>query len=65
MLIKRGNSTFKASDLVITKAKNLKSKPAINTDLEFGKSFTDHMFKIVWTKADGWGTPEITPYEPF
>ena len=65
MLIKRGNSSFKASDLVITKAKNLKAKPAISPDLQFGKNFTDHMFKIIWTKENGWGTPEIKPYEPF
>lgn len=65
MLIRRGNASFKASDLVITKAKNLRTKPSASADLEFGKQFTDHMFKIVWTKADGWGTPEIKPYESF
>ncbi|KAJ2892592.1 Mitochondrial branched-chain amino acid (BCAA) aminotransferase [Zalerion maritima] len=31
-------------------------------DLEFGKTFTDHMLTIEWSKAGGWAAPEITPY---
>lgn len=50
-----------ASKLEITKAENL--KPMLpNDQLVFGKTFTDHMLEIEWTKAEGWGTPKISPY---
>ena len=29
--------------------------------LQFGKSFTDHMLEIDWTKSNGWETPIISP----
>ena len=50
-----------ASKLEITKAENL--KPILpNDQLVFGKTFTDHMLEIEWTKDQGWGTPKISPY---
>jgi branched-chain amino acid aminotransferase len=30
----------------------------------FGKYFTDHMVRVNWTEADGWGPGEVTPYGP-
>lgn len=32
-------------------------------ELIFGKNFTDHMLSIEWTAEDGWGTPQIIPYQ--
>jgi branched-chain amino acid aminotransferase len=32
--------------------------------LKFGKTFTDHMFKMNYTESKGWHSPEITPYQP-
>jgi len=34
------------------------------SELQFGKCFADHMFKVKWTESDGWESPEITPLEP-
>ena len=34
------------------------------TKLEFGKTFTDHMFWMEYTKEDGWKDPAIKPYQP-
>jgi branched-chain amino acid aminotransferase len=30
----------------------------------FGTHFTDHMFSVDWTQADGWHDARITPYGP-
>jgi branched-chain amino acid aminotransferase len=30
----------------------------------FGRYFTDHMVRIDWSEADGWGDPEVVPYGP-
>ncbi|KAA1425588.1 branched-chain amino acid aminotransferase [Nocardioides antri] len=30
----------------------------------FGTNFTDHMFTVEWTPADGWHDARITPYGP-
>src|SRR5699024_11501654 len=32
--------------------------------LEFGRTFTDHMFIMDYTKGTGWHDPRIVPYEP-
>ena len=37
----------------------LKPKPDLN-DLTFGANFTDHMLRVKWTAAGGWGAPRIT-----
>ncbi|RMZ77537.1 hypothetical protein DV737_g4335, partial [Chaetothyriales sp. CBS 132003] len=34
-----------------------------NTELVFGRTFTDHMLSIEWTAASGWLAPRITPYQ--
>src|SRR4051812_27022632 len=30
----------------------------------FGQYFTDHMFAVEWTPADGWHDARVTPYGP-
>ncbi|PKS11552.1 hypothetical protein jhhlp_003317 [Lomentospora prolificans] len=32
-------------------------------ELVFGRTFTDHMLTIEWTKEGGWGAPKISPYQ--
>ena len=36
----------------------------ILADPGFGANFTDHMFTVDWTPADGWHDARITPYGP-
>lgn len=43
-----------------------KSKPNLPDDpskLLFGQKFTDHMFTVEWTSANGWGEPTIGPFK--
>ncbi|KAF4969356.1 hypothetical protein FSARC_3431 [Fusarium sarcochroum] len=65
---KRFNTTkhagLNASRVTIQKASNPKPLPKSET-LVFGEQFTDHMLAIEWNKANGWSTPEITPYRNF
>jgi branched-chain amino acid aminotransferase len=50
-------------DIKITKASTLKAKPTNESQLGFGKIFTDHMFVYPYNKAKGgWHSPEIKPY---
>ncbi|KAI0225697.1 branched-chain-amino-acid transaminase bat2 [Massospora cicadina] len=50
-----------AERLKVRRASNL--KPLVpNKDLLFGRTFTDHMLVIDYTKKDGWTDPEIIPY---
>ena len=30
----------------------------------FGKTFTDHMIQVEWSRLDGWKDPLIKPYGP-
>ncbi|KAK6455854.1 aminotransferase [Scheffersomyces xylosifermentans] len=53
-----------ASKLVVELTTSPKDVLA-NEDLVFGKTFTDHMLEIEWSKAEGWGTPKILPYHNF
>ncbi|CCF57001.1 hypothetical protein KAFR_0B07030 [Kazachstania africana CBS 2517] len=52
---------LKAANVKITGIKT-PSQPKPNEQLVFGKTFTDHMLTVEWTKASGWGIPEIKPY---
>lgn len=54
--------TFRAKDLIITKADVLKKKPDPSS-LVFGASFTDHMLMVEWTSKYGWDKPHIKPFE--
>lgn len=51
-------------DIRITRTASPKSKPN-ESELGFGKIFTDHLFVMDWTEADGWGNARIEPYAPF
>ncbi len=48
-------------EIKITKATNLKPKPE-DSNLVFGKVFTDHMFTMDYTEKDGWHNAQILPY---
>ncbi|KAL3433442.1 aminotransferase [Aspergillus tetrazonus] len=38
-------------------------KPLPNpSELQFGRSFTDHILKLEWTTTQGWSDAQITPY---
>ncbi|RKN83780.1 branched-chain amino acid aminotransferase [Paenibacillus ginsengarvi] len=43
---------------------SLKEKPDASK-LEFGRTFTDHMFLLDYTEGQGWHDPRIVPYGPF
>lgn len=32
-------------------------------NLQFGRTFTDHMLTIEWDKENGWNAPKILPYQ--
>ena len=42
-----------------------KAKPEDETNLGFGKVFSDHMFVMDYEKGKGWYNPRIEPYHPF
>jgi branched-chain amino acid aminotransferase len=39
-------------------------RAAALADPGFGRFFTDHMVRIDWTEADGWGPGSVLPYGP-
>src|SRR6185369_11382070 len=43
----------------------MKAKIADQTQLGFGKHFTDRMFLAEWTAGKGWHDARVKPYEPF
>ncbi|XP_074050345.1 branched-chain-amino-acid aminotransferase, cytosolic isoform X2 [Macrotis lagotis] len=60
--LKQMAETFKAKDLIITRATILKEKPDPN-NLVFGTVFTDHMLIVEWSLKFGWEKPQIKPLE--
>ncbi len=56
-------SEFMELEIQLTSEEKRKQKP-LDTELIFGKYFTDHMFLIEY-KDEKWGTPKIQPYQPF
>lgn len=48
----------------MTKAQNLKTKPADESKLGFGKLFTDHMLLINYEEGKGWHDARVIPYGP-
>jgi branched-chain amino acid aminotransferase len=52
-----------ASDLTVEVTKSPAVKPESADNLPFGAVFTDHMLEIDWTAENGWGTPEIKPFQ--
>lgn len=51
-------------NIEIIEAAQRKEKPDWNSDLGFGKIFTDHMFTMDWTAEKGWCNAKIEPYAP-
>ncbi|MBA4536571.1 branched-chain amino acid aminotransferase [Bacillus aquiflavi] len=47
----------------MTLTKTKKQKPNF-AQLEFGRTFTDHMFVMDYSEDKGWHDPRIVPYEP-
>lgn len=50
-------------EINITRATHLKDKPD-QTNLGFGKYFTDHMFMMDYEEGKGWHNAQILPYGP-
>src|SRR5439155_6406277 len=48
----------------ITRATTLKKRPK-DSDLGFGKVFTDRMFVMDFQEEKGWYDPRVAPYAPF
>lgn len=51
-------------EIKIELTKNPKAKPTDESNLGFGKIFTDHMFLMNYTEGKGWHDPRIVPYGP-
>ena len=56
-------STFRCSDIQVTKTKTPGVKPPVEK-LLFGKTFSDHMLVSKWTSSHGWDKPQIKPVGP-
>ncbi|KAG1854144.1 aminotransferase [Suillus subalutaceus] len=52
---------MKPSLLTVTKTTSPKELPP-SKSLIFGQTFSDHMLRIPWTDATGWGAPSIVPF---
>ena len=50
-------------EISITKTNSPKEK-SDESHLGFGKTFTDHMFVMDYSKEKGWYDPRIVPYAP-
>ena len=57
----RAVSTLSSKSLVFKPTGSPKQLLPIN-QLQFGKSFTDHMLTVKWNKQQGWSNPEISNY---
>jgi len=51
-------------NIEISKTTTPKTRPAPDTELGFGRVFTDHMFRMDWEAGKGWFEPAIQPYGP-
>lgn len=51
-------------DIRLIPTANPKEKPKDETNLSFGKVFTDHMFIVEYTEGMGWHDARIQPYGP-
>ncbi len=51
--------------LHISLAEKLKQLPDNFSKIPFGSLFTDHLFMMEWTAAEGWTNAEIKPYQGF
>lgn len=55
-------STIDPQKTIVKLNPNPKVKVPIE-QLQFGRTFTDHMMIIDWSKEKGWQNPQITPFE--
>ncbi|HXE97578.1 MAG TPA: branched-chain amino acid aminotransferase, partial [Dongiaceae bacterium] len=46
-------------------AEKMKAKITDESELGFGRHFTDRMLLVEWKAGQGWGDARIKPYEPF
>lgn len=51
-------------EISVTKTTAPKQKPQDESKLGFGKIFTDHMFLMDYSEADGWHNGRIVPFGP-
>mgnify|MGYP001331193278 FL=1 len=51
-------------EINVTLTKNPKTKPTDESQLGFGRIFTDHMFLMDYCADKGWHDPRIVPYGP-
>ena len=52
-------------EIKVTLSTALKQKPQDESQLGFGRIFTDHMFLMNYEKGRGWYDPRIVPYGDF
>lgn len=52
-------------DIRIQRTTTPKAKPADESQLGFGKKFSDHMFVMEYTEGEGWHDARVVPYAPF
>ena len=52
-------------EIKVTLSTALKQKPQDESQLGFGRIFTDHMFLMNYEKGKGWYDPRIVPYADF
>ena len=52
------------SNIAVELTKNPKPKPADESKIGFGNTFTDHMFVMNYDEGQGWHDPRIVPYGP-
>lgn len=51
-------------EIKIERSTSLKQRPQDQSNLGFGKYYTDHMFLMNYDEGKGWHSPRIVPYQP-
>jgi len=62
--VKHFSAAMDHKKLVVERVKISKAKLP-KEQLKFGKTFSDHMLEIDWSKSSGWSAPKISPYQNF
>ena len=60
-----GGGTGKAGVAIRTEVSSARKPRPKDSELVFGRLFTDHMAMADWTEADGWKDPRVVPYGNF
>ncbi|KAL2864071.1 aminotransferase [Aspergillus lucknowensis] len=58
----RRHYSSRPQHLRIEKTQSPKAQPN-PSELQFGRSFTDHILKLEWSATQGWHNAQITPYD--